>query len=380
VAEFQGWRGELKGFDARSAPEVYLLRNSIIQQFNRSMQEAPRSVQIQRYGSTKLGRNGCPVNPSARKIRPSTKKARSGMLPIGATMENLGVWTLVALGVVSTLVLLVVYRRKISRKEIQVEALTSTTESDGMPAETQPSLGPKDENRSSPEVDSLSEQVRSYEIALASLQCELEALRAENSWLKRESLADQSTSRDLIMPMAGSDSSPALEPWPERLTGYRRNWAPLNGRLILPAVAVFLLFVAVISGYYARGKTSAVAMRQSDTQGQANLRISGPQAVGNSVTKPANAKSDPESSTNGTAETAAAKNRKAAPAGTFYKVVRHARVHSQPNAGSRPLAELKPGMEIKVVAVRGEWLEVRSLYGRPSGFIRKETAVSKAVG
>jgi hypothetical protein len=37
-------------------------------------------------------------------------------------------------------------------------------------------------------------------------------------------------------------------------------------------------------------------------------------------------------------------------------------------------------MKVKVVAARGEWLQVRSLFGRPPGYIRKDTVVSSAVG
>jgi hypothetical protein len=37
-------------------------------------------------------------------------------------------------------------------------------------------------------------------------------------------------------------------------------------------------------------------------------------------------------------------------------------------------------LAVKVVAVRGEWLEVQSLYGRPPGFIHKDTAVRNTTG
>jgi hypothetical protein len=179
-------------------------------------------------------------------------------------MENLVVWTFVAIAVVSILVWLVVYKQKANRKDIQIQSLTSTLQSDGMPVEAQPSLGPKGENRISLEIDSLSEQIRSFEITLASLQCELEALRAENSWLKRESAADQATSRDLIMPVGDSDCSSAVDQCPERLAEYRRKWAPVKSGPIFPAIAIVFLLVALASGYYTRGKTAAVPARQME--------------------------------------------------------------------------------------------------------------------
>lgn len=294
-------------------------------------------------------------------------------------MESLVIWTLVAVAIVSALVWLIAYKQKTNGQDNQIESLPATVQSDAVPVEPQPSLGTNDENRNSVAVESSSEQVRSYEIALATLQCEIEALRAENSWLKRESLAGQATSRDLITRDGENGFPPALDQDLGRFTDYRGKWASPKSGLIFPAIVV-VCSIAVLSEYYARDKTTTVRARIIEAQSQADLPIADTKPMGNPGIKPANVKSDLDPTTNRTTDTSAAKNSRTAPAGRFYKVVRHARVHSQPNESSRPVAEIKPGMEIKVVAARGAWLQVRSLYGRPPGFIRKETAVSKAVG
>jgi hypothetical protein len=74
------------------------------------------------------------------------------------------------------------------------------------------------------------------------------------------------------------------------------------------------------------------------------------------------------------------KKRGVAAAGTFYNVVRSTQVFSQPDPSSPSVAEIKPGMKINVVGRRGEWLQVRSLYGRPPGFIHKNTAIKQSSG
>jgi hypothetical protein len=295
------------------------------------------------------------------------------MLLSGATMETLVIWTLVIIAAVSILGWVLSQKLKTSRKEAQIESSTSVPHSNGAPAEAQPSVGAIETNTLPVDAGSVTEQVRSYEIALASLQCEIEALRAENSWLKRRPALDQATGRDLITRGAETDLRPAIDQHPEGLSDDGRKWIPLK-RLMVPAIAVGTLIVAVISDYYARDKMTAVPIRSVESQSQANLST----RLTNGSLKPGNVQGDPEAT--GSQSEDVAKKGRAVAAGKFYKVVRYTRVHSQPNPSSRPVAEIKPGMEIKVVAVRGEWLEVRSLYGRPPGFIRKETVVSKGVG
>jgi len=49
-------------------------------------------------------------------------------------------------------------------------------------------------------------------------------------------------------------------------------------------------------------------------------------------------------------------------------------VRKQPSFSASSLARVAPGTKVSVVAVHGDWLEVRSKEGDPAGFIRKEFA------
>ncbi len=55
-----------------------------------------------------------------------------------------------------------------------------------------------------------------------------------------------------------------------------------------------------------------------------------------------------------------------------FEVVRPTQVLSEPRAGSSLLAHIDPGTRVNVVADRNGWLEIRSKYGRPPGFIPRE--------
>lgn len=58
-----------------------------------------------------------------------------------------------------------------------------------------------------------------------------------------------------------------------------------------------------------------------------------------------------------------------------YKVLHPTYVYSKPRDDSRRVARIKRGTKIHVVAVKGDWLEVRSKHGRAPGFIKKDSAV-----
>ena len=63
-----------------------------------------------------------------------------------------------------------------------------------------------------------------------------------------------------------------------------------------------------------------------------------------------------------------------------YELRSAATVRKQPSFAASSLARVAPGTKVKVVGVRGDWLEIRSREGDPAGFIRKEfaTPIDKA--
>jgi predicted nucleic acid-binding Zn-ribbon protein len=58
-----------------------------------------------------------------------------------------------------------------------------------------------------------------------------------------------------------------------------------------------------------------------------------------------------------------------------FKITRATEVYSGPTEKSALITRIEPGMKINVVDARDGWLEIRSKYGRPPGFVREEAAV-----
>ena len=58
-----------------------------------------------------------------------------------------------------------------------------------------------------------------------------------------------------------------------------------------------------------------------------------------------------------------------------YEVLYPTSVYREPREYSEKVASLPAGIKVNVVAVRGDWLEVRSKHGNPPGFIKKDSAV-----
>jgi hypothetical protein len=60
---------------------------------------------------------------------------------------------------------------------------------------------------------------------------------------------------------------------------------------------------------------------------------------------------------------------------TWYEVTRPSVLYATPNVTAEIITRLSPGKRVMVVnVVNGDWLEVRSVSGRPSGFLPRETA------
>jgi hypothetical protein len=58
-----------------------------------------------------------------------------------------------------------------------------------------------------------------------------------------------------------------------------------------------------------------------------------------------------------------------------YEIVQPTRVFSAPNEHAQLIANIEPGTQVNVVDTRNGWLEIRSKYGRPPGFIPKAAAI-----
>lgn len=57
-----------------------------------------------------------------------------------------------------------------------------------------------------------------------------------------------------------------------------------------------------------------------------------------------------------------------------YEVVYSTSVYEEPSEDSRRVARVERETRVNVVAIRGDWLEIRSKQGRPPGFIKKDSA------
>ena len=286
-------------------------------------------------------------------------------------METILIWTLMiaAVAIVSMLVLLIASERELTRNRVETESLRAKLENAGAAVNPLPDTGAA----ISEEVARLSEQVRANEVVIATMQCELEALRAENSWLKQEVAAYQVKSPETETHLAESVTTqidrPAHVPPVTRL-----DLGPRRSRLIFPATAVALLLVALVSIFFARSRTTHTPARQAESP--AEVQIQGDLATVNAITAiPNNVTIDADL----TPKTLPTKKRTVAPAGASYEVVRSTRVFSQPTDSSHPLARIEAGTEVDVVGARDEWLEVRSRHGRPPGFIRKDAVIAKGL-
>lgn len=60
-----------------------------------------------------------------------------------------------------------------------------------------------------------------------------------------------------------------------------------------------------------------------------------------------------------------------------YEIVRDTAVLERPSSSAREVALIQRGTTINVVGAQGDWLEVRSKYGKPPGFVRREDAILK---
>jgi hypothetical protein len=288
-------------------------------------------------------------------------------------METILVWTLViaTIAIVAMLGLLIASEREVKQKRIEIESLRTTLETTATAFAPSPNpLG--DESTSvAAEMARLTEQVRANEVAIATMQCELEALRAENSWLKREAAAYRiKTPAAETYATEGAPTVPVESP-PTAAISDRIDLAPRRRWRPFPAAATALLLLALVSVFLGRGKTPFAPVRKPDSsaEAQGNLPALDPTT---DAAIPGDTKGESD-----WAIKPLSKRRPGSSVGTSYEVVRSTRVFSEPNEGSRPLARVEAGMEINVIGARDDWLEVRSRHGRPPGFIRKDTVVIK---
>jgi hypothetical protein len=69
----------------------------------------------------------------------------------------------------------------------------------------------------------------------------------------------------------------------------------------------------------------------------------------------------------------AARSRRGAEPG-LYETMRATSVYEEPASSSRVMSQIAKGTQITVVRSAGDWLEIRSKHGNPSGFIRADDA------
>jgi Bacterial SH3 domain len=60
----------------------------------------------------------------------------------------------------------------------------------------------------------------------------------------------------------------------------------------------------------------------------------------------------------------------------LYEITRATSVYEEPAASSRVMSQIGKGTQITVVRSTGDWLEIRSKHGNPSGYIRSDDAAS----
>jgi hypothetical protein len=295
-------------------------------------------------------------------------------------VETILVWTLVisAIAIFALLLLLIASERELKRHRLETETLraklarpTVAREPTADPSMTQ--TGPI-----SPDLPKLTEQLRANEVAIATLQCELEALRAENSWLKQESAPSR-----MLAPKSESSkgervSAPAQAEQPRARRGnFPSNLRRRKRRFIFPVAAAAVLLVALVSLLLGRGSPPVEPVSPANLATDSQMSLAPASAVTTSAEpndfKPDPLKADPELGPKSVANNKGP----AVAAGTSYEVVRSTRVFAAPDESSAPLARVEAGMEVNVVGGRDGWLEVRSRHGRPPGFIRKDAAVPK---
>jgi hypothetical protein len=301
-------------------------------------------------------------------------------------MASILVWALIiaTIAIVSMLALLIASEREVKRQRLEIASLKTRLESAGPAVAGQAKRLIAGESELSAELASLIEQLRFSEVSIATMQCELEALRAENSWLKQERAAHppQKPTRET----SGTDTITAAQVQQGNVHAgdYRLDLGPHRTRLIFPIAAAALSLMALVSVFFAAGRPTFAPARpaESRTGAQSNLaKASATDAANLRDEKHAveAASKTPPSARILDTGAAPASKRANPPAGTSYEVVRSTRVFSEPKESSRPVARIEAGTEVNVVGAQDDWLEVRSRHGRPPGFIRKEAVVPKSL-
>ena len=60
------------------------------------------------------------------------------------------------------------------------------------------------------------------------------------------------------------------------------------------------------------------------------------------------------------------------PSAGTYETIRSTTVFAQPSTSSKIVSNIDRGIRVNVVASNAEWLELRSRFGNPPGYIRRE--------
>ena len=290
-------------------------------------------------------------------------------------METILVWTLViaAIAIVLMLALLIASEREAKRVRAELRRLRAASQSEDAAIDARPdSLSAKDRQLTA-KVSALTEQLQSKQAVMARMQGEVEALRAENNWLRLETEPHQAQRSDPEAQVFESAPKPRINDPIAGAADHRFGERRHKTRPIYAAAVVVLLLAGAVIYFMDRGRSRTFESASLTTPPVEQSVDGKPEAEPTKVAVAAREKLTETTEPH----RAVAPAKAAAFNGTNYEVVRSTRVFSQPNDGSRPLARIEAGMEVNVVGVRDDWLEVRSRHGRPSGFIKSDTAVIK---
>jgi anti-sigma-K factor RskA len=283
-------------------------------------------------------------------------------------MESILFWTLViaAVAIILMLALLIASERELKRTRAELGTQPSAFESADAANDTPTDpLGAEDQQLRA-EVAALTEQLRSSQAIIARMRAEIQALRAE-SWRREESVPRRTESFEAeAMPSAPVEKPIAL--YAKHRFGKGRH--KIRPMYVAGAIVILLAVVAAFSytgkRFAKKPELAQIATPAIQPSVAGNAEPEREESADAAIDKPA----EPEISRRARSPV------KTTPLiGANYQIVRSTRVFSEPNDRSRPLARVEAGMEITVVGMQNDWLEVRSLHGRPSGFIKSDAAV-----
>ena len=184
-------------------------------------------------------------------------------------------------------------------------------------------------------------------------------------------------------PVAAFEESTAVVA-PTQLVAAQTVEKPKRRFGIFPAVIIVAAGAALMANIWSLQtvETSMPALTASLQPATRMKKDPAPKAVGesepdaSSASAPIAAKAPtqaPVQETNEKAKPVQSASNQTRIAGT-YEITQLSRVYAAPSEQSQLVGDIEPGMKVNVVNGKDGWLEIHSKYGRPPGFIRRESA------